>query len=762
MKINSRLRILLGVSIIALLVILVIIWGNIRRVNGAARQVALSNQMVHEITSMQLIMYDLEHSHLERAVEQWEAIEDRLTKIFSDEIFEGIEQTRLLHNIENDYQRIQEITIELQSLSGSVNGLESDDPPEEITYQRILDQQRDVLVLNIVNQSFQLQELVISNLIALETINNIVIVFLLAALTAVIMGTSYLLNKNQEGAISNLLQATQQVSLGNLDFNSPIDKKDEFHIVYAAFDQMAKQIQQNYSGLQEEINERKRIEEELRQSEERFHLTLANSPIVIFSQDLQLRYTWVYNPHPGFDPKVVLGKTDAEFLPVKDAARLTEIKRRVLETGALAREEVRTTIDGQAFFYDLIVEPFRDASGIITGVNCVSIDITERKQMESDLAENEEKYRLLFDLLPVGITVTDKNGKIIEANRESERLLGISIEHQLDRNYTGPEWNIIRPDGSRMPPEEYASVKALRKNRRVEDVEMGIVKEEDQVTWINVTAQPTAIKELGVVITYNDITDRVRAEEEKRQMEAHLRQNQKLESIGTLAIGVAHEINNPLMGIMNYAQLIHDRIDPVEGRLREFSAGIIEETERVATIVRNLLTFSRQEKKTYNPARITDIVDGTLSLIRTVIKQHQIILEVDLPDDLPEFKCRSQQIQQVLMNLLTNARDALNARYPEYDPDKIITLKVNLFEKEGRRWLRTTIEDHGLGIPVEIRERIFDPFYTTKDRATGTGLGLSISLGIVKDHHGELTFESEKDQPTRFYLDLPVDNSWDL
>ena len=256
--------------------------------------------------------------------------------------------------------------------------------------------------------------------------------------------------------------------------------------------------------------------------------------------------------------------------------------------------------------------------------------------------------------------------------------------------------------------------------------------------------------------------ERARAEEEKRQMEAHLRQRQKLESIGTLAGGVAHEINNPIMGIMNYAQLIHDRIDPAESQLCEFSAGIIEETERVAKIVYNLLTFSQQDTQFHSLARMTDIVNDTLLLIRTVIKRDQITLEVDVPDDLPQIKCRSQHIQQVVINLLTNARDALNQRYPEYDPDKIIAVSVQPFEKEGRRWLRTTVEDHGLGIPFKIRERIFDPFYTTKDRATGTGLGLSISLGIVQDHHGQLTFESEEGQPTRFYLDLPVDNGWEL
>jgi len=259
-----------------------------------------------------------------------------------------------------------------------------------------------------------------------------------------------------------------------------------------------------------------------------------------------------------------------------------------------------------------------------------------------------------------------------------------------------------------------------------------------------------------------DITKIKQAEEERINFEAHIRQQQKLESIGTLAGGVAHEINNPLMGIMNYAQLIFDRINPEESQLREFAGEIVFESERVAKIVRNLLTFSRQEKQAHSPARMTDIIDGTLTLIRTIIKRDQITLEVDVPDDLPQIKCRSQQIQQVVINLLTNARDALNQRYPEYDTDKIIAVSVQPFEKEGRRWLRTTVEDHGLGIPVEIRERIFDPFYTSKDRATSTGLGLSISLGIVKDHHGELTFESEEGLPTRFHLDLPVDNGWEL
>lgn len=258
-----------------------------------------------------------------------------------------------------------------------------------------------------------------------------------------------------------------------------------------------------------------------------------------------------------------------------------------------------------------------------------------------------------------------------------------------------------------------------------------------------------------------DISERRRAERERQLMEAQLRQQQKLESIGTLASGVAHEINNPITGIMNYAQLIQDRLPP-GSPLADFTGEIMHETQRVATIVRNLLTFARNEKQSHSPARVADIVEGTLSLIRTVIRRDQITLTVSIPENLPALKCRSQQIQQVLMNLMTNARDALNARYPTHHPDKAMKLEVRPFEKEGRRWIRMTVEDRGTGITPEVRARMFDPFFTTKPRDQGTGLGLAISHGIVKEHNGGLTVESELGKFTCVHLDLPVDNGWRL
>jgi signal transduction histidine kinase len=241
-------------------------------------------------------------------------------------------------------------------------------------------------------------------------------------------------------------------------------------------------------------------------------------------------------------------------------------------------------------------------------------------------------------------------------------------------------------------------------------------------------------------------------------MEAALRQSQKLESIGTLASGVAHEINNPLMGMMNYAELVKDTTR--DAKAIEYLSEIEHEGNRIATIVRNLLSFARQDKEEHSPARIADIISDSLSLVGSTLRKDQIALELDIPDGLPQVKCRSQQIQQVIINLLANAHDALIARYPEYDENKLIRVTARSFERDGEDWIRTTIEDHGAGVSEDKVQRIFDPFFTTKPRHKGTGLGLSVSYGIVKEHHGELSVESKHDEYTRFHIDLRVNNGW--
>jgi signal transduction histidine kinase len=248
-----------------------------------------------------------------------------------------------------------------------------------------------------------------------------------------------------------------------------------------------------------------------------------------------------------------------------------------------------------------------------------------------------------------------------------------------------------------------------------------------------------------------------RIEKSRQLMAERLKQQQKLEAIGMLAGGVAHEINNPINGIMNYAQLILDKL-PENIGARRYVDEIIYETNRVATIVRNLLSFARQGSRTFRPTKLPDITKAVLGLIRTIVKHDQISLNVDLGENLPLVNCDGQRIQQVLLNLLTNARDALNERYPEFDDDKMINITAHVLEEDAVQWLRIVVEDHGVGIPEGINDRIFDPFFTTKPNDVGTGLGLSITHGIVEEHGGRISVESSLGHWTRFRVDLPIES----
>jgi signal transduction histidine kinase len=252
-----------------------------------------------------------------------------------------------------------------------------------------------------------------------------------------------------------------------------------------------------------------------------------------------------------------------------------------------------------------------------------------------------------------------------------------------------------------------------------------------------------------------DVTEEVIKERRRLELESKLRQQQKLESIGLLAGGVAHEINNPVNGIMNYGQLILDS-ENIDEDTRTFASEIVHESERVSGIVSNLLKFSRHGRKTRIPVEFKDILERTLSLVNMVFKKDNIKIITDIKDDLPKVKCNPQEIQQVLLNLITNSRDALNKKYAGEDGNKTVTISMDKMNKDGGDYLEVVVEDFGMGIDPEILDRLFDPFFTTKGPGEGTGLGLSISYGIIEEHGGALWVESEKGKYTRFHIELPL------
>lgn len=382
-------------------------------------------------------------------------------------------------------------------------------------------------------------------------------------------------------------------------------------------------------------------------------------------------------------------------------------------------------------------------------------DIQNRIQAEVALKESVERFRLLVESSPDAIFI-QTHGRFTYANDAMLRLMGAKSPDDL----------IGRSVLDLIHPEERAALKAridlLNLHKQpVPMHEETFLRLDGHLSWAEVVSVPVRYNETqGAIVFARDITERKAIEAKRMEMESQLRQQQKLEAIGTLAGGVAHEINNPINGIMNYAQLIIEEMETVS-LPSEYAKEILHEANRISEIVRNLLQFSRHEKQSHSSASIYDIIHHTTALVRTIIRKDQIHLKIQIPEGLPEIKCRSQQIQQVLMNLLTNARDALNEKYPGYHDDKVMILSCSQLYQEGHRWLSLAVEDHGNGIPPEVQSKIFEPFFSTKPRESGTGLGLSISYGIVKEHHGDLSFDTEPGKMTRFVLNLPVDNGWD-
>jgi PAS domain S-box-containing protein len=504
----------------------------------------------------------------------------------------------------------------------------------------------------------------------------------------------------------------------------------------------------------QDITERKRAQEALQASEAKYRELVEEINEVIYTIDEAGAITYV-SPSVegllGYPPEEIVGMQYLSLAYSADTPSVEEMRDRFGRTREVRPEDFRLVAkDGSIRWVRTASRPIMHGTRF-GGLRGVLIDITERKQAEEALRVSEQQHRSLFENAALGIYQTTPDGRILAANPALVRMLGYdSFEELAARNL---EESGYEPE---TPRERFRE--QIEREGRLEGVESIWTRKDGHRLVVRENAVALRDEDGNVLFyegTVEDITERREAEEARRKLEAQLRQTQKLESIGTLASGIAHEINNPLTGMINYAELISRRVE--DKRLREFAEGIMSEGGRVAKIVRNLLSFSRQDRESQSPARLVDILAVTMTLVGALLRKDQIAVETDVPEDLPSIKCRSQQIQQVLLNLLTNARDALNDRYPKYDADKIVRITSRRITEERGSWVRTIVEDHGSGIPEGAIERVFDPFFTTKPRDRGTGLGLSVSYGIVRDHGGRLRAESEIGVRTRFILDLPVE-----
>ncbi|WP_413201193.1 response regulator [Nostoc piscinale] len=488
--------------------------------------------------------------------------------------------------------------------------------------------------------------------------------------------------------------------------------------------------------------ERQRIEDALRQSEERFRVALKNSPIFVFNQDRELRYTWVYNSISGWTNEDMLGKHDSELLPDADAQNLTTIKQGVLTTGIGTRAEVLLTTPQGIRYYDLTVEPLRNESQDIVGITCASIDISENKQTEAKIREQAA----LLDITTDAIFVRDLENKILFWNKGAEKLYGWQASEAWGKNVSELLFDESYP--------------------------------EFEAAWLNVvskgkwqgelTKRTKARKEVLVASRWSLVCDRQGRPQsiltvdtditEKKRLESQLFRAQRMESIGTLASGIAHDLNNILTPILAGAQLLPLKFPDADERTQHLLEILEINAKRGADLVKQVLSFARGvegQRINLQPRHL--IVEVAKILKETLPKS--IDVRLDLSPELWLVSGDSTQLHQVLMNLCVNARDAM----PDGGTLTITAVNLLIDENYARMNLDAkigpytvmSVSDTGIGIPEEILDRIFEPFFTTKPVGQGTGLGLSTVLGIVKSHGGFVSVESQIGNGTCFRVYLP-------
>ncbi len=279
-----------------------------------------------------------------------------------------------------------------------------------------------------------------------------------------------------------------------------------------------------------DVTERKQAEQKILESERKLKLFVEYAPAAIAMFDNQMRYIAV-SKRFVIDYKVknpdILGKSHYEIFP-EIGENWKKMHKRCL-SGAIEKREAEKFVrsDGSVDWVNWQIHPWYNLDKQIGGIILFSDVITERKEIEEIRDVALIKYKTLFDNFPLGITISDKEGKIIESNNMANEMLGLAKEEQLKRTIDGHQWNIIKPDGTPMPTEEFASVRALKENRKIENIEMGIVLENAQTLWLNVTASPIELKDYGVIITYNDISERKKMEAQLQEITKNLETTNK-------------------------------------------------------------------------------------------------------------------------------------------------------------------------------------------------------------------------------------------
>jgi len=401
----------------------------------------------------------------------------------------------------------------------------------------------------------------------------------------------------------------------------------------------------------------------------------------------------------------------------------------------------------------------RDGQNI--GTISIGIDVTERKQTEEALRRERDLVSQIMETSTAGIVALDRAGEITFANASAEEVLGLSKDVATGRLYNAPSWRITDYDGEPFPETELPFARVMATRQAVRDVRHAIERPDGQRVLLLVNAAPTFDKDGeidGVVTAIEDVTGVVRAEEERALLQTELLQAQKMEAVGRLAGGVAHNFNNLLTAISGYNELLLAKL-PADSDLRAEPEEVRRAAERAAKVAQELLLFSRREPGRSENLDLGDVVAEMEVMLRQLIRSDTEIV-IELAPNLYRIEGDRSRLEQAIVNLVINACDAM----PEGGQLTIKTANLDLAEPyitadatlAPGRYVVLAVKDTGTGINESTRAKIFEPFFTTKGPAHGTGLGLSMVFGIVEDTGGRIFVDSRENEGATFTIYLPA------
>jgi PAS domain S-box-containing protein len=496
-----------------------------------------------------------------------------------------------------------------------------------------------------------------------------------------------------------------------------------------------------------DITERKKFEKDLRESEEKYRNLFERVRHGLFMSTKEGRFLdcnqamWGFL---GYQNKEEFLKMDiAKDLYVDPEDRKT-FQGLVEQLGFVKDFEVEWKKKNAERITVLITaDAKKDREGMVIGYEGINMDISDRKRMERELKEAHDFLLNLIESSVDGIIVTDMKGDILIFNKGAENLLGYKAEEVVGKMNIRSIYQpgVAKEVMEKLRSPDFGGVGKLTSFPIFHRKKDGELIEGDLSASIIYDEKGNEIASVGI---FKDLRERLRIERELQKMQEALLQSEKLAAMGRLTSQIAHELNNPIYGIMNTLELLKTEIPP-ESKRRRILELSLSEIQRLSEMLRNMLSFSKPEEEKRRPIKIDELIEGILLVMEKQMKESNIQVETSLAPDIPEIMASTNQMRQVMLNILKNAKEAM-------PKGGILTVRT---VREGEMVI-IHIQDTGIGIPEKIRDKVFEAFFTTKQKVKGVGLGLSVCYGIIKDHCGEIKIESEEGKGTTFIISLPI------